>query len=194
MFAAPSALHVTNLTGLVWLRKHCRACPSRAAKLFELDHETALFYRDLSDASIEALSSELDLSLLIPRFDRHTLPAAIAGAQRNRRERRPTDLELHNLRHLQALRDACQRSSGDAVWTYRIHQETADAYRELDHDRAVALCKTLTVSAFLPRYDATAASRILDRPAGSRALFAAAYETDIVATREAARRSTFLTH
>jgi hypothetical protein len=194
MFAAPSALHVTNLTGLVWLRKHCRACPSRAAKLFDLDDETALFYRDLSDESIEALCSELDLSLLIPRFDSHTLRAAIASAQGRRRDRRPTDLELHNLRHLQALRDACQRSSGDAVWTYRINQETADAYRELDHDRAIALCKTLSVSAFLPRYDATAASRILDRPSGSRALFAAAYETDIVAASEAARRSTFLTH
>ena len=194
MFAAPSALHVTNLTGLVWLRKHCRACPSRAAKLFELDDETALFYRDLSDESIEALCSELDLSLLLPRFDGHTLRAAIASAQGRRRDRRPTDLELHNLRHLQALRDACQRSSGDAVWTYRINQETADTYRELDHDRAIALCKTLSISAFLPRYDATTASRILDRPAGSRALFAAAYETDIVAASEAARRSTFLTH
>lgn len=194
MFAAPSALHVTNLTGLVWLRKHCRACPSRATKLFDLDDETALFYRDLSDESIEALCSELDLSLLIPRFDGHTLRAAIASAQGRRRDRRPTDLELHNLRHLQALRDACQRSSGDAVWTYRINQETADAYREFDHDRAIALCKTLSVSAFLPRYDATAASRILDRPSGSRALFAAAYESDIVAASEAARRSTFLTH
>jgi len=194
MFAAPSALHVTNLTGLVWLRKHCRACTDRAARLFDFDNEAALFYRDLSDGAIEALCSELDLSLFVPRFDSQTLPAALADTRGGRRERQPTDLELHNLGHLQALRDACQRSSGHAVWTYRVNQETADAYRALGHDQVVTLCKTLTVSAFLPRYDATEAARILYKPAGSRALFAVAYETDIAAASEAARRSVYLTH
>lgn len=194
MFAASSALHVTNLTGLVWLRKQCRACAARAAKLFDVHNEAVLFYRDLSDSAIEALCRELDLSLFVPRFDSRTLPAALAAASGRRRERKPTDLELHNLGQLQALRDACHRSVGEAVWIYRVNQETADAYRTLDHGQAVALCKTLTVCAFLPRYDAAEAARILDKPAGSRALFATAYETDIAAASEAARRSVYLTH
>jgi hypothetical protein len=194
MFAAPSALHVTNLTGLVWLRKECRECAGRASELFDFGADDALFYRDLSDGAMEGLCSEFDLSLFVPRFDSHTLPAALADARKGRRDHHPTELELHNLGHLQALREACQRSSGDAVWTYRINQETADAYRALDHDHVIALCKTLTVSAVVPRYDAAEAARILEKPAGARALFAAAYETDIAAASEAARRSVYLTH
>jgi hypothetical protein len=194
MFAASSTLHVTNFTGLVWLRKQCRACMERAEKLFDIDNEAALFYRDLPDREIEALCRELDVSLFIPRFDSRTLPATLAAVAGNCRERKPTELELHNLGHLQALRDACHRSAGDAVWIYRVNRETADAYHTLEHHQVVALCKTLTVCALLPRYDATEAARILDKPAGSRALFAAAYETEIAAASEADRRSAYLTH
>jgi len=194
MFAAPSALHVTNLTGLVWLRKECRDCAGRAARLFDLHPNDATFYGELSDVAIEALCGELDLSLFVPRFDCGTLPAALDESRRDRRERPPSDLELHNLSHFQALRETCLRSNGDAVWTYSIDQETADAYRTLDHGSVVALCTTLTVSAFLPRYEAAHAARILDKPEGARALFAAAYETDVAAASEAARRSVYLTH
>lgn len=194
MFAASPTLHVTNFTGLVWLRKQCRACMERAEKLFDIDNEAAAFYRDLSDGAIESLSRELDVSIFIPRFDSRTLPEAPGVCRSGGRERRPTDLELHNLGHLQALRDACHRSVGEAVWIYRINRETADAYRSLEHAQVVALCKTLTVCALLPRYDATEAASILDKPAGSRALFAAAYETEIAAAGEAARRSAYLTH
>lgn len=194
MFAASSALHVANLMGLVWLRKQCRVCTARAAKLVDVDDETVLFYRDLSDGAIEALCRELDLSLFVPRFDSRTLPTALAATSGRRRDRKATDLEIHNLSQLQALRDACHRSVGEAVWVYRVNQETVDAYRALDHDQAMALCKTLTVCAFVPRYDAAEAARILDKPAGSRALFAAAYETDIAAASDAARRSLYLTH
>jgi hypothetical protein len=194
MFTVPSALHVANLTCLAWLRKECRACAARAAHLFDLSPDAAALYRDLADDAVEALCSELDLSLFVPRFDSESLPPALADARQRRRERRPLDLELHNLGPLQALRDACQRSNGDAVWTYRINQETADAYRALDHGDVVALCKALTVSAFLPRYHAAELARILERPAGARALFATAYEPDVAAASEAARRSVYLTH
>jgi hypothetical protein len=95
---------------------------------------------------------------------------------------------------LQALRETCLRSNGDAVWIYRIDQETAHAYRTLDHGSVVTLCKALTVSALLPRYEAAQATRILDKPVGARAMFAAAYETDVAAASEAARRSVYLTH
>lgn len=192
MFASPYALHVTNLTGLVWLRKKCREGDEHSARLFGLAPDDALFYRGLSDRAVESLCGELDLSLFVPRFDSKTLPEALVDAGKGPRARRPSDLELHNLGNLQALCEACRRSSGDAVWTYRIDQETADAYRQLDHGDAIALCRTLTVSAFLPRYDAVEAARILATPAGAKAVFAAAYETDIAAAGNAARRSVYL--
>ena len=194
MFAAPSALHVTNLTSLVWLRKECADDPQRAAQLFCLEQSDARFYGELADFAIEALCSELDLSLLVPRFDCRTLPSVLAECRQQRRERPPSELELHNLRNLQALRETCLRSHGDAVWTYRIDHETADAYRCLEHASVVALCQALTGSAFVPRYEADLVARILDKPPGARAVFAAAYETDVAAASEAARRSIYLTH
>lgn len=194
MLPAPSSLHVTNLTDLIWLRKECRASAERAGRLFDLSPEVAIFYRELSDGALESLCGELDLALLVPRFDSKTLPLALAKAGRGHRERHSGDLELHNLGNFQALREACKRCNGDAVWAYRINQETADAYRTIDHGEVVALCKSLSVSAFLPRYGAVEMTRILDKPVGARAMFAAAYEVDVAAASEAARRSIFLTH
>jgi hypothetical protein len=194
MFAAPSALHVTNLTSLVWLRKECADDPQRAANLFRLLPNDAHFYGNLSDVAIEALSGELDLSLFVPRFDCRTLPSRLAECRQQRRERPPSDLELHNLRNLHALRETCLRSNGDAVWTYRIDHETADAYRCLEHASVVALCHALATSALVPRYEADLVARILDKPPGAKAMFAAAYESDVAAASEAARRSIHLTH
>jgi hypothetical protein len=194
MFAASHGLRVANLTGLVWLREQCRESMEQATRLLDIDIEAALFYRDLPDREIEALCRELDLSLFVPRFDSVTLPAALATVDKNGGERRLTGLEIHNLGQVQALCDACHRSAGEAAWIYRINCETVDAYRALAHDQVVRLCKTLNACALLPRHDATETARILDKPVGSRALFAAAYETDIAAASEAARRSFYLTH
>lgn len=195
MSAASPGLRVANLTGLLWLRELCRGCMERAAMLFDIDHETARFYRDdLTDGAIEDLSRELDVSLFVPRFDSQTLPEALASVAGNGEQQKAPGLELHNLGRLQALCEACHRSTGEAAWVYRINCETAEAYRALGHEQLVGLCRTLQVSALLPRYDAAEAARILDKPAGSRALFAAAYETDIAATSEVARRCFYLTH
>ena len=196
MFATSSRLHVGNLTGLLWLRKQCRASLDDAALLFAIDHAGALFYSALSDASIEALCRELDVSLFVPRFDSITLPEALADPNQGRdAEHKPDGLELHNLTHLQALRDVCGHGAGEAAWLYRINRETVDAYRALDDAQAVALCKRLAVCALVPRYDATQAARILDKPAGTRALFAAAYESEIAAAGAgAALRTAYLTH
>ena len=198
MFATSTSarLLVANLTGLMWLRDRCRASLDEAALLFALDDQGALFYRALSDASIEALCRELDVSLFVPRFDSITLPAALAeGNPVVNADRIPDGLELHNLMHLQALRDACDRGAGEAAWRYRINRATVDAYRALGDDQAADLCKRLAVCALVPRYDATQAARILDKPAGTRALFAAAYESDIGAvSSEATLRSAYLTH
>lgn len=198
MFATSTSarLLVVNLTGLMWLRQRCCASLDEAALLFALDHQGALFYRALSDESIEALCRELDVSLFVPRFDSITLPAALAdGNQGGDADRRPDGLELHNLMHLQALRDACHRGAGEAAWLYRINRETVDAYRALGDDQAAALCKRLAVCALVPRYDASQAARILAKPAGTRALFAAACESELTAPGTAADlRSTYLTH
>lgn len=196
MSATSSRLHVVNLTGLMWLRERCRASLDDAALLFALDHQDALFYRALSDASIEALCRELDVSLFVPRFDSITLPEALRGGnQSSVADRKPDGLELHNLIHLQALRDVCGHGVGEAAWLYRINRETVDAYRALDDAQAVDLCKRLAVCTLVPRYDATQAARILDKPEGTRALFSAAYESEIAAaSTEAALRSAYLTH
>lgn len=198
MFAMSTSarLLVINLTGLLWLRQRCRASLDEATLLFALDHQGALFYRALSDASIEALCRELDVSLFVPRFDSNTLPAALAeGNQGGDADPRPDGLELHNLMHLQALRDACDRGAGEAAWRYRISRATVDAYRALGDGQAAALCKRLTVCALVPRYDAALAARILEKPPGTRALFAAAYESETGAvSTEAALRSAYLTH
>ena len=55
MFVAPSGLHVTNFTGLVWLRAECRASTDNASSLFDLVSDAAGFYRELSDAQIARL-------------------------------------------------------------------------------------------------------------------------------------------
>jgi hypothetical protein len=194
MFVAPSGLHVTNFTGLVWLRTECRAGADKATYLFGLGSDAVRFYRELSDVQMEALCSELDLSLFVPRFDSHALPQALTDARGGPARRPAAEIELQNLCQLHALREACMSSSGNAVWTYRIDRKTADAYAAIGHDDVVLLCKTLSVSAFLPRYSPVDVARILDKPAGTRAVFAAAYETEITAANEAARRSLYLTH
>lgn len=193
MFATSSWLHVANLTGLVWLRTQCRDSIEGATGLCDIDEQAALFYRELSDGAMEALCSELDVSLFVPRSDSTSLPGALA-ARDGGPGGRPADLEIHNLGQMQALCDACHRSIGEAAWIYRIDRETAEAYRALTHDLVVRLCKALKVCALLPRYSAVEAARILDKPPGSRALFAAAYETDIAVASEAARRGVYLTH
>jgi hypothetical protein len=196
MFATSSRLHVNNLTGLMWVRERCRASLDEAALLFALDHHGALFYSTLSDASIDALSCELDISLFVPRFDSITLAAALAkGNQGSDTKGKPDGLELHNLIHMQALRDVCAHGVGEAAWLYRMNRETVDAYRALDDAQAADLCKRLAVCALVPRYDATQAGRLLDKPAGTRALFSAAYESEIAAaSTEAALRNAYLTH
>jgi hypothetical protein len=194
MLVAPPALHVANLTGLTWLRKECRANLQRAAHLFAMDEATAAFYGALPDATLEAMCAELDLSLLIPRYDGRRLREAVATARTNGSGRHRPDLAARNLAQLQAVREASERSMGDAVWIYRISQETATAFRELAHDDAIALAKALDLSVLVPRYAAGEARRILDRPPGARALFAAAYETEIAASAEAVQRCHFLTH
>jgi len=193
MFDASSSLRVANLTSLMWLREQCRAPDEQAASLFGIDDDTVRFYRDLSDVAIEALSRELDVSLFVPRFDNKTLPAAL-DAECSGHAQAATGLALHNIASLQALCDVCRHSVAEATWIYRINRETAEAYAALDHDQVVSLSRTLTACALLPRYDASGAARILDRPAGSRALFAAAYEPDTAPTGEAARRSFHLAH
>jgi hypothetical protein len=187
-------LHVRNLTGLLWLRNACTQNLTWAEHLFGLRSSAALFYRDLADMDIEALSAELDLSIFVPRFDAVTLIQALEVAAHASGCTPRSDLELHNLASLQALRDDCLLSAADAVWAYRMDQTTAEAYRRLDYDQVIALSKSLDVSALLPRYDPSQVARILSAPSGARASFAAAYESDLAAQTEAARRSLFLTH
>ncbi|CAG1018621.1 hypothetical protein BURC_03419 [Burkholderiaceae bacterium] len=193
MFTAPPALHVTNLAGLIWLREECRHDLGHAAYLFDIVEEEARFYLELPDSAIDALCTELDLSLFVPRFDSRALVALVAESRDVSGGLRASHLELHNLAGLEALSDACRRSTADAVWIYRINRQTAEAYRALRHRDAVAICSLLAVSAVVPRYDRHDITRILDKPAGSRAMFAAAYEPDI-AEPDDARLGIQLTH
>lgn len=193
MYAASPALHVTNLTGLVWLRSLCALEPGQALRLFDLPMDSALCYAKLADTDVDALCADLDVSLFVPRFDDCTLPSAMAGCNDADTEHHPSDLELHNLAHLQALCGACQRSLGEAVWTYRLNIATAAAYQALDHEQVVALCRALRVAAVVPRYSAAEVGRILTKPMGTRALFAAAYETDVETPGPALQRSIYLT-
>ena len=193
MYAASPALHVANLTGLIWLRSQCTREPSEAIRLFDLQCDSAVFYGKLSDPDVDALCADLDVSLFVPRFNDHTLRSALAGCSNGVTEHHPSDLELHNLAHLQTLCGACQRSLGDAVWTYRLNVATATAYQALDHAQVVALCRSMSVAALVPRYSAADVGRILTKPMGTRALFAAAYETDVESTGDAVQRSAYLT-
>ena len=194
MINAPSALHVANLGNMLWLRKEARRSPEQAAVMFAMTSAAAAFYKTLSDEALDALVCELDLSLFVPRYDAAGLLSALADAGHAKwRTGQQSDLELSNLRNLQALRDACRRGC-DAVWVYRIDQETADAYGRLEHRQVVALCESLATSALVPRYDPAEVLRIVEKPAGTRSFFATAYETDIAVSNEAARRSLYLTH
>jgi len=189
MIAAPSALHVANLSSLVWLRKECQDCAEVAERLFDLEAADMRFYLGLSDAEIELLCSELDMSLFIPRYAASALPSALdACRQLSGGEGSSRDLELHNLRNLQALRELCEASTGDAVWTYRIDRQTVRAYRTLDYGDVIMLSKVLRVSAFLPRYDAAQAAKILEKPPGARAIYAAAFETEVRTVTATSRR------
>lgn len=195
MLGTPPALHVLNLTNLRWLRSECRASHDRAGDLFGIDPATVACYRDLTDLDADTLCLDLDVSLFIPRFTAESLArlAPMTGAA-DAAAGLWSDLDLHNLRNLQSLHDACRSSSAHAVWVYRIDQETATACGALANTTILALSKGLAASAFAPRYNAPAIAKVLDKPAGSRALFAAAYETEIAVSSEVARRSTYLTH
>lgn len=193
MYTTASSLRIANLTNLLWVRRECLMAHG-AATLFALDSDAVACYVALADSAIEALCGELDVSLLIPRFDAGALLSMAATIVQHPPIRARTGLELNNLRNLHDLRQACERSSAEALWTYRISQETATAYRALDDAAVLALCGHLTVSAFVPRYAAAQLTRILDKPAGSRAVFAAAYEPDIAEANHAARRSIYLAH
>jgi len=194
MLATPSFLHVANLSSLIWLRQELAEDPQRAARLFSLGPTDAASYGQLSDFDIEALCNELDLSLFVPRLDGVTLPAVLAECAQPATEIPSSDLVLHNLRNLQALRDTCIRSPGEAVWAYRIDHDTANAYQCLEHASAMALCRRYSRSVLVPRYEASVMTRILDKPPGAKAIFAAAYEMDVAVTGEAARRFPYLAH
>lgn len=195
MLATPPTLHVLNLANLRWLRAECRASLDGACNLFGIEHSAAARYRDLDDPCADALCVELDVSLFVPRFDAASLARLVPGtAAADVAAGRWSDLDLHNLRNLQGLHDACNGSSAHAVWVYRIDQETAAAFRALPGTAILALCKLFSVSAFAPRYDAASIAKVLDKPQGSRALFAAAYELEIQAAGEAVRRNAYLMH
>ena len=195
MFPAPAALRVANLIGMVWLREQCKASATRASLLFGIDADDAQRYAQLAPGAIEGLCSELDLALLVPRYDQRSLPAVLAAAGRAAVVKSlPGDLELHNLSNLQALRDTCRRSPGEAVWAYGIGHEAAVAYAALDDAAVVALGRALGVSAFVPRYRPAQLAELAAKPAGMRALFAAAFEPEVIPTEDAARRGAFLTH
>lgn len=195
MLATPPTLHGLNLANLRWLRAECRASLDGACHLFGIDHSAAACYRDLDDPCADALCMELDVSLFVPRFDAASLARLAPGeAASDVAAGRWSDLDLHNLRNLQGLHDACCGSGAHAVWIYRIDQETAAACRALPTTATLVLCKQLSVSAFAPRYDASSITKVLDKPQGSRALFAAAYELEIQAAGEAARRNAYLMH
>lgn len=193
--AAPlGSLHVDNHTRLLWLREECRGDLAVARRVFGLEPSDAEFYRDLDDESIEALGRELDVALLVPRFDGRELATVMETRPAFGGRPAPTRLELHNLLLLNELCEACRFRRADAVWVHRINEETARVYAGLDPARAFALSRALTISAFVPRYDAVEAARILRRPAGVRALFAATYERDITPPDKAAPHGLAGTH
>lgn len=187
----PDTPHVLNLRNLLWLRSECARCAEGAARRFSLDVDSVHLYRDLSEDTIDAVSRELDISLLVPRADVHRL---CAQGRNSSDLGNDCELAMHNLQNLHVLHDTCLHSNGDAVWVFRISQETAQAYRSLKHEQLHAVCEVWQTSLVVPRYNAQALAKLLETPAGARGFFAAAYETEIALANEAARRSIYLTH
>ncbi len=189
-----SSLHVANLSNLLWLRSLCNAHPGTACHLFSIDGDLVRLHAQLADHQVDELCAELDVALLIPRFDRAGLQAALLKAAAGLTPSLRSDLAINNLRNLERLCEACRDSAGHAVWTFHISQDAAEAYRTLDDHQLVALCRFLDTSAFIPRYSAAQLTTLLDKPPGMRAVYAAACEDDMAVDSPAAHRNRFLAH
>ena len=174
-----SQLQIHNLSNLQHVREACRATPEQAIRLFAMTQADVSAYVGLSNEESLSFAFELDVSVLVPRFDSATLRTLATCFPNPDAAMLGTPLQVLNLLNLHALRETCRRSDGEAAWAYRIDLATAQAYANLDDAALMTIGVGLPYSAFVPRYRASNLQALQSKPHKARGLFAAVMESDL---------------
>lgn len=79
-----TALQQSNLDNLISLRDLCRRSAADAAWVYAIDHDTIGCYAALSDPDLLSLATELDASVVVPRYTGKQLLSILAKPRNSR--------------------------------------------------------------------------------------------------------------
>lgn len=171
-----TALQLNNLHNLSSLWEACRRYEAQAAQVFGVPTDAVPAYAALSPEEVMGLALQLDVSVVVPRLSAAELaafpPCMVVGLSMFDR----SSVQNLNVLNLQALRDACRQSQGEAAWAYHIDAAEAQAYAALSDDMLLAASTRLEVFAFAPRYGRQELATLSGEPAALAGLFSAVFE------------------